>query len=110
MGKKSRFAAPRPTCAAGADDELSVVMAERPGQRLIAVYHGGLLVEVPAEQGGMVQIVNASGGEVLHLKLALAPLAASACDVFGAPVAVPLPAAGLTEVAVPEAGVLVLRF
>ncbi len=87
-----------------------VVMAERPGQRLIAVYHGGLLVEVPAEQGGMVQIVNASGGGILPLKLALAPLAASACDVFGAPVAVPLPAAGLTEVAVPEAGVLVLRF
>lgn len=77
-------------------------------ERVLAVYEPGLAVPVPADREAWV--VNATDEPVLLLDLAAAPASAEAFDVFGDPVAVAAPAAGLQRAAVPPSGLLRLRF
>ena len=77
-------------------------------ERVVAVYEPGLAVSVPADRE--TWIVNATDSPALFLDLAAAPAEAEAFDVFGDPVAIAAPAAGLQRAAVPPSGLLRLRY
>lgn len=83
--------------------------AESAEERIITAYQDGLVISAGTPDRD-VYVVNATGDEGLVLDLQKKPRTCRAYNVLGEQVNIPVPKAGLSRVAVPESGYVVLEY
>ncbi len=92
------------------DLNYPIVSSETAKEKVIAVYNYGQIVKIACEPGKSCFLVNATGRSELYVDLQTAPLSAEFFDTFGRPVPADEVKTGVSKIAIPYSGLMVLKF